>query len=185
MASSTTSDAAAARLADVLELLCEHLTAGALFRLRVALGRRGEEAPGVARLVAARMGLVAAPARGPPRSMAWLAARLRAARRCRECGAPTARAVRVCAACADGDTLHALRDRAHARWLNRQRAAPRRNFEAYLRRCVRPAARTATGRLLYWRRDLLRLVGDAARERGCDARERGRDARRDASPSGS
>ena len=153
MASSTTSDGAPA-LADVLPLLCEHLTAGALFRARVALGRRGEEPAGVAHLLAARMGLAPRPAR----PMAWLAARLRVRSRCRECGAPTARAVRVCHACADdGAGLHALRDRAHARWLNRQRAAPHRNFEAMLRR-ARPAARTATGRLLYWRRDLERLV---------------------------
>ena len=150
MASSTTSDGAPA-LADVLPLLCEHLTAGALFRARVALGRRGEEPAGVAHLRRAH-GPRAAPR--PPDGV--LAARLRVRSRCRS-AARRRRAVRVCHACADdGAGLHALRDRAHARWLNRQRAAPHRNFEAMPG--ARPAARTATGRLLYWRRDLERLV---------------------------
>ena len=120
----------------------------------MAIGRRGEESADVAHLIAARMGL----APHPTRSMAWLAARLWVRSRCRECGGPTARAVRVCHACADGEGLYALRDRFYARWLNQQRAVPHRNFETFLRLRVRPATRTASGRLLYWRRDLERLI---------------------------
>lgn len=130
----------------IFEVLADYLTLGELFRLRRAIGTRAfDEVPHVADLAVRRLGLV----RMAPtlRNVALCMATSR--HRCRECGARTQRAVRVCHACAEQKNgyFELISRRGMAlRWHGVRAGAIRRAY-AHLS----PASVRATGEFLYWR----------------------------------
>ena len=137
---------------EVLGVLAEYLSLGAIFRLDRALGRTPAWPPDVPALVATRMSL-AQPRRH--KDMDPLRRRMSEhARRCAECGAPTRRVIRVCDRCRDDE------DGWRTIWtrVDIVKYARRCNDMRNLRRRIAalPVIGLGPGRCyLYWKRDVL------------------------------
>lgn len=124
--------------ATVLACLADHLSVGDLFRLRHALMPKTFDAAAMflVPLVEARMRLK----HKKSRTLRALTQCMNTSGRCRECGTPSRRIVRVCERCAAGTGPYALLTVGHVVVCIRRLAC---------------AGIGATGARLYWRADVL------------------------------
>ena len=142
-------------LADVVDLLYDHLTLGDVVRLHEATCVRETASAEMRHLFFARVGRKPAPWNGTAAQLAaHLVARTRT--RCRECGVRCARKCRVCVACAR-DSYRALVTRADVALVLHAETGWRPSTTSVARRLahLRVVGQTPRGAYLYWRSEAI------------------------------